>query len=328
VSQVSRAASAPVGRVVSIDIAGSFGSGLRGAVVDASGRILDKKEGITPKTSEGDLVDGIVTMATRLRDLAQRDGQGPSAVGLAVPGPVDEVTGVVHRGASFIVWGDLPLARVVEQRVGLPTVLIQDARAGGRAERLLGAGRGVNDMLLVVIGTGVGAAVICGGQPVRGAFGHAGEIGHIEVDSNGPPCSCGGRGCLETFISEPGLASRYAIAAGQAILANEVISRAARGDAPALKVWNGALRALAVIIGSAVALVECEVVVLSGTMTIPDAALLAPLGSYLDRRLHIVHTPRVVRGTLGAMAGVLGAAEAAFEHAGVPYLARAWGEPG
>ncbi len=321
-SQVSGTASAGVGRVIGMDVAGSFGSGLRGAVVDASGRILNQKEAITPKSGEADLVDAIVTMATRLRDLAQRAGQGPAAIGLAVPGPVDEVTGVVHRGASFMVWSDLPLARVVEQRVGLPAVLIQDARAGARAERLLGAGSGVNDMLLVVIGTGVGAAVICGGQPVLGAFGHAGEIGHIEVDVNGPPCGCGGRGCLETFISEQGLASRYALASGQAILANEVVSRATRGDAAALTVWNGALRALALVIGSAVALVECELVVLSGTMTIPDAAL-ADLGSYLGRRLHLVHTPRVVQGTLGAMAGVLGAAEAAFERAGVPYVARA-----
>ena len=261
-----------------MDIAGSFGSGLRGAVVDASGQILDQKESMTPRSSEGALVDAIVTMATRLRDLAQRDGQGPTAMGLAIPGPVDEMTGVIRRGASFLVWSDLPLARIVEQRVGLPAVLVQDVRAGARAERLGGAGRGVNDMLLVVIGTGVGAAVICGGQPVRGAFGNAGEIGHIEVDVTGGPCSCGGRGCLETFISEQGIASRYALAAGQAISANEVVSRAARGDAAALKVWNAALRALAMVTGSAVALVECELVVLSGTMTIPDAPL-RPLGA-------------------------------------------------
>ena len=144
----------------------------------------------------------------------------------------------------------------------------------------------------------MGSAVISGGRVLRGAHGAAGEIGHISVDPAGMVCGCGGRGCVETFASETSIARRYAMAAKQAILAEEVIAKATAGEPAAARVWGDALGALATVIATAVALVDCELVVLAGTMGLPSVAL-APLGDLLAQRINLVQLPRVMVGALG-----------------------------
>jgi glucokinase len=178
-------------------------------------------------------------------------------------------------------------------------------------------------MLLVVMGVGVGSAVISGGQVLRGAHGAAGEIGHISIDPAGTICGCGGRGCVETFASETSIARRYTLAAKEAILAEEVIARATAGNPAAVRVWNEALGALATVIATAVALIDCELVVLCGTMGIPSEAL-APLGTLLAARINLVQLPRVDVGGLGGDAGLLGAAAIAFERSGAGNVIRVW----
>jgi glucokinase len=169
----------------------------------------------------------------------------------------------------------------------------------------------------------VGSAVISGGRVLRGAHGAAGEIGHISLDPAGMICGCGGRGCVETFASETAIARRYTMAAKQAILAEEVIARATTGDAAAARVWNDALGALATVIATAVALVDCELVVLSGTMGIASGAL-APLGALLAKRINLVHLPRVEVGELGGDAALVGAAAVAFERIGAGHPTLEW----
>ncbi|MGA3183648.1 MAG: ROK family protein [Candidatus Dormibacteria bacterium] len=212
---------------------------------------------------------------------------------------------------------------LLQDRLRLPVYLVRDAAAGALAEYALGAGRGVSDMLLVVMGVGVGSAVISGGQVLRGAHGAAGEIGHISIDPAGTICGCGGRGCVETFASETSIARRYTLAAKEAILAEEVIARATAGNPAAVRVWNEALGALATVIATAVALIDCELVVLCGTMGIPSEAL-APLGTLLAARINLVQLPRVDVGGLGGDAGLLGAAAIAFERSGAGNVIRVW----
>jgi len=312
----------PSNRVIGIDISGAFGTGIRGALVDGAATVLATKEVITPRGGADELVATLATMAGRLAESAKRDGKAPAAVGVACPGVVDETTGVVHRSSNLGLT-EVRLAQLLRDRVGLPTFLMHDSSAGALAESLVGVGRGVSDLLLMVVGNGVGAAAISDGRVIRGAHGSAGELGHISVDANGLPCSCGGRGCVETFASEPSLAKRYTMAAKEAISADEVIARAMRGHPAAARVWNDALSALALVLSSAVAMIDCELIVFSGTLTIPTAAV-APLRSLLAKRMNFVTPPRIEAGALGGNAGVLGAAAIAFENGGLADVVHSW----
>ena len=309
-------------RVIGIDIGGTFGRAMRGAVVDGSAALAERKDFFTPRTSQEELIESLVTMASRLAEGARRDGPPVTALGVAVPGLVDEGSGVVHRSPNLKL-EEVALGQTLQDRLRLPAFLVHDASAGALAEYALGAGRGVSDLLLVVMGVGVGSAVISGGRVLRGAHGTAGEIGHICIDPGGMVCGCGGRGCVETFASETAIVRRYAIAAKQAILAEEVIAKATAGDPAAARIWSDALGALATVIATAVALVDCELVVLAGTMGIPSVAL-APLGDLLAQRINLVQLPRVTVGALGADSALLGAAAVAFERGGMGHPVSEW----
>jgi glucokinase len=216
-----------------------------------------------------------------------------------------------------------PLGQILQDRLKMPVFLIRVASAGAIAEYALGAGRQVSDMMLVVIGTGVGSAVVSDGRILRGAHGTAGEIGHIVIDPAGILCGCGGRGCVETFASVTSIARRYTLAAKEAILAEEVVAKAAAGNPAAARVWNEALGALATVIATAVAVIDCALVVLSGTMKLQSEAL-KPLEAMLAKRINLVQLPRVEVGALGETAGVLGAAAIAFERAGMGDATHEW----
>lgn len=313
-------------RVIGIDIGGTFGRGMRGGIVDGTAELVERKDFVTPRTSQEELIELLVTMASRLAEAAQRDGAPATALGVAVPGLVDETLGVVRRSPNLKLQ-DVPLRQILQDRVRMPVFLIHDASAGALAEYAVGAGRGVSDLLLVVMGVGVGSAVISGGRVLRGAHGAAGEIGHISIDPAGMVCGCGGRGCVETFASEVAIARRYTMAAKEAILAEEVIAKATAGNPAAVRVWSDALSALSTVIATAVALVDCELVVLCGTMGIPSEAL-APLGALLAARINLVQLPRVEIGGLGGDAALVGAAAIAFERSGVGDPMREWRSSG
>ncbi len=311
-------------RVIGIDISGDFGSGIRGGLVDGTGAIVARKEALTPLTGEADLVEAISTMGGRLAEGARRDGNPPTALGVAVPGLIDEASGVVKRSPNLPLQGSA-LASALSARLGLPVFLVHDTGAGALAESILGAGRGVADMLLVGLGAGVGGAVISGGRLLVGATASAGEIGHISADPAGLTCGCGGRGCLETLASERALALRYTMASKVAVLPEEVLSRAAQGDALARRVWNEAMVALATVVSTAAILIDCAMVVLAGPTALPGASV-GPLRTLLPQRMNLVRPPRVELSSLGPTAGVLGAAVAALERSGMGEVTRAWRE--
>jgi len=314
----------PSRRVIGIDIGGTFGTGMRGGLVNGTGSLTARKDGITPRTSQEDLIGAIVTMVSRLTEQAEREGSPVAAVGVAVPGLVDETSGVVHRSPNLKLQ-EVPLGQILQDRLRLPVFLMHDASAGAVAEYAIGVGRGVSDLLLVVTGVGVGSAVISGGRVLRGAHGAAGEIGHVSIDPAGMVCGCGGHGCVETYASETAIARRYTMAAKEAILPEEVIAKAATGNPAAVRVWNDALGALATVIATAVALIDCELVVLSGTLGITSEAL-APLDALLAQRINLVQLPRVEVGALGGVAGLMGAAAMAFERGGIGPATREWRE--
>ena len=137
------------------------------------------------------------------------DNQKIAAIGICCPGPLDHEAGVLINPTNLPKFYNIPLRQMLSDRLNMPVSMEHDAKAAGLGEFYYGAGRNEKSMVYVVVGTGVGAAIIMDGQLIRGVKNFAGEIGHTTVDRNGELCSCGSKGCLETYTSGPWLARRY-----------------------------------------------------------------------------------------------------------------------
>ncbi|GAA0544460.1 ROK family protein [Paractinoplanes ferrugineus] len=249
-----------------------------------------------------DIADGLVQRADH-----------PVAVGIAVPGVIDEVNGVAVW-SSNVGFRDVPLRKLISERTGLPVTLGHDVRVGGIAEARLGAGRGESHVLFVAIGTGIAAALVVDGKGYGGAHGAAGELGHIVVRPGGSPCGCGARGCLESITSARAIGRRYAELSGQEqATASDVVDRLDR-DPLARQVWHEAIDALADGLLTAQALYDVNVLVLGGGLAEAGDALLTPLRGELERRITFHRLPRIARAQLGDTAGCLGSALLALDH--------------
>ena len=250
-------------------------------------------------------------------------GLGPQAIGLIAPG-IDEQTGHVMFAAN-LGWRDFPLGPRLGERHGLPVAAGHDVRTAGLAEALLGASQGFADSLMVMIGTGIAAAVVSHGQAVTGARGMAGELGHAPVFPDGEPCSCGQVGCLETYASASAIARRYRAFGGTgAPMAAEIAARLG-SDPIAGRVWDDAVGALSISLATVTMLLDPAVIVIGGGLAEADAVLLDPLRAALAGRLAWRQPPPVVRSTLGAGGALLGAAILAFRRLGLEDVAARWG---
>jgi len=140
-----------------------------------------------------------------LQKEAKKLGLAVLGIGIGIPGPVDTSQGIVTSPPNFPGWRDFSLRRWVEQRFHLPVCIDDDAKAAALGESWFGAGQGLDSIVYISVGMGIGAGVILGGQLYRGVHDLAGEIGHVTVDANGPQCECGNVGCLEIMAAIPGL---------------------------------------------------------------------------------------------------------------------------
>jgi glucokinase len=302
------------GCVVALDVGGTR---IKAGVVDSAHRVR------TDRVFDTRRAEGPEAVAARVRDVlaemaegARRDGLAPVAAGVVLPGVVDESSGRVVFAAN-LGWRDLPLAERLAKRVDLPVAVGHDVRAGGLAESVLGAGRGESDLLFLPIGTGIAGALILDGRPY-GADGYAGEIGHMQVEPNGPVCPCGGRGCLELYAAASWIGRDYTDRSGgdRQITAAEVAARVATDEPLAIQVWQRAVDALATALQAYVSICAPRLIVVGGGLAESGDLLLAPLREALNARLPFQRPPRIVRAALGDRAGLLGAALLAQRSAG------------
>jgi glucokinase len=286
-------------RVFAVDVGGTD---TKTALVEDGGAVLAARTLPTPRSPDA-IVDLVV---------AGLPG-GVDAIGLAVPGLVDERRGVAVWSEN-LGWRDVQFADAVSSRTGLPTVLGHDVRAGGLAESRLGAARGLRDVVFLPIGTGIAAALILGGR-LHAGDGYAGEIGHTAA-GHAEPCACGATGCLEAIASAAAIARRYAARAGGAAPAEAeaVVAAAGRGDPVALAVWEDALDALGGALAWLAGVLAPEAIVVGGGLSRAGDALLVPLRARLARRLTFQRVPRLVPAALGDRAGCLGAALLALDY--------------
>jgi glucokinase len=290
--------------VVGVDVGGTT---IKAALLDSDGVDYGHSAQPTPTHLGPDavvaaIIDAVVGLRGQLPEAARL-----RSVGLVVPGVVDARQGVAVY-ATNIGWQQLPLRQIVADTVGLPVVLDHDVRAAGLAELKLGAGRGLQEVLFVALGTGIAAAVITRGQVLPGATGRAGELGHLPVFPDGEWCACGQRGCTETYASASAVSRRYAAVSGaRNVPAQDVISRAAAGDPLADQVFTEAISALGHALVSYVLLMDPELIIIGGGMAAAGAALLDPLAREVQAGLAWRPAPTISNGRFTGDAGRQGA---------------------
>jgi glucokinase len=284
-------------------------------VVDRDGRVVSRLRRPTPSGDRGpgEVLAAILATVDELTAAAPGNA-GVNGVGLVVTGIVDERRGLAVHSEN-VGWRDVPVRSLVERATGLPVGFGHDVRAGTLAEWRLGAGRGLEDLVFVPIGTGVSAGIVIQGRLVSGG-GYAGEIGHVDL-GHGEPCSCGGRGCVEAVASAAAIARRYAAASGRPVSdAREVAERMAAGDPAARRVWADATAALALALAWTSVVLAPQAILLGGGLARSGRLLFDPIGQALGRHLGVVRQPRLVPAALQDEAGVLGAALLAWEALG------------
>jgi glucokinase len=231
---------------------------------------------------------------------------GVTSIGVGVPGLY-----YPDRGDTrFLVnipgaWDHHPVGATIGAALGLPTQLINDARAFGLAELRLGAGRGAKSMVGLTLGTGIGGVFAVDGRVYQGHDGTAGELGHQTIDPDGPPCHCGNNGCLEAFTR----ADRLAAACGAAT-AEEAVERARAGDEAALAGLTSVGRYLGIGIANMIIVITPDRVVIGGGVAAAWDLLLDPIHAEIERRVKVtsLDSVAIVLAELGTWAGAIGAA--------------------
>lgn len=312
-----------MGLTIGVDIGGTK---VLGAVVDERGEVLAQTRRDTPACDTTEIVHRIGTVVAELRA-----GHEVSAVGIGAAGWLD-VTRSTVLFAPNLAWRDEPLHDLIAAAVDLPTVVENDANVAAWAEFTYGAARDADDsMVLVSVGTGIGSGIVLGGRLVRGAYGVAAEIGHMNCVPDGHPCGCGRAGCLEQYASgsalvrfarqtahdDPDRAAHLLELAGgsvEAITGPLVTEAAGAGDGAALHAFDRVGHWLSIGIADVVQVLDPQVVVIGGGVVESGDLLLEPVRKYLPEAMGArgrLPVGEVRPASMGNKAGVVGAADLA-----------------
>ncbi len=303
-------------------------------VTDLAAQPLAKT--VQPYRGEIDGVEGAHLISQVARDVIRSSGISPEklvGLGISVPALIDLDGGVIVKAVN-LGWEQVPLRDLLDKRLDMPIHIVDVGLALTVGEAYFGAGRGVQNLMCVNVGSGIGSGIIVGGRIYRGADGVAGEIGHMTVDEDGPQCRCGNYGCLERLAASPAIVERAAKGLKQGALSairglvggrleditvQVVVEAAKSGDEFARGILAETGRYLGVGVASVVNILNPEMVIVGGG--VPQLAgelLLEPLRQAVRLRAFEVHARRVriVTSELGIEASAIGAAAWATMHAG------------
>lgn len=307
--------------VIGVDLGGT---NLRSALLKQTGELLDKDQEATHA------LEGCKRVLARIADTIKRQqrqaadrGLTVAAVGVGAPGVIHLDTGIVVKSPNFPDWNNLPLKEELEKALGIPVFIENDANAAALGEQWQGAGQGINSMILLTLGTGVGGGIVLNNRIWQGADGMAGELGHMTLIPEGRPCGCGNRGCLEMYASSRGIVQSYcetrnrtAILPSNALTSEQVYQAARSGDQAALAVMQDMGRMLGIGIANLINIFNPEMIVLGGG--VKDAWELfigATRGEVMKRAFRVpAERTKIVPSLLGGDAGMIGAAAVAFQN--------------
>lgn len=291
--------------VAAIDVGGTS---IKGALVDADLRIIATANVPTPHQD----LDGSKTVKAISGLLSQLASPGEiKAVGLAVPGALDENNGI-SRWSGNLGWKNLPIRDLLAREINIPVAFGHDVRTGALAELRSGAAKGLNNAIFIPIGTGIAAALIIDGQ-IRSSDGFAGEIGHVDVGAKFD-CVCGRKGCLEAASSAFAITNAYAKVSGKTgISSEEIATLAQNGDVIAQEIWRNAMASIATACQMLITVLAPEVIIFGGGLSQSGNLLIDPIEKALAESLTFQRVPQIVIAHHGAQAGTIGCAMMALD---------------
>jgi glucokinase len=253
------------------------GTNLRIAAISTDGRMLEKIGVSTNAAGPHHVIDEMCDAIQRLSS-QHRSGGALIGAGIGIPGIIDLDAGVVRTSANLPGWENYPVRAEIERRLGTRICLENDAKLAALGEQWLGAARGIDNMGMITLGTGIGGCIVLDEKIFHGMNGMAGEFGHITVEPEGVPCGCGNRGCAERYASATAVVrmAREEIAAGNApelskaagaeaeFGAKLIYELAMRGDPPARRIFDCFGRALGIMLADIVNVLNLEMYVIGG----------------------------------------------------------------
>jgi glucokinase len=312
-------------RYIGVDLGGT---NLRAAIVDTdTGQIYHQRKCPT-LAAEGQesVIRRIVELIKELTQANDVPDYPIQGIGIGVPGTLEIDSGVIQFLPNLPgQWLNVPLQAIMEEQVQMPVALINDVRAITLGEWMFGAGRGVDTLVCLAIGTGIGGGVVVNGQFHLGIGGTAGEFGHHVVEVDGLPCGCGGKGCLELYASGPAIAAMgvkevmhgHTTRIGELVdhdlnrIDAEIIVQAAKEGDP---IANGILQRvgmyLGIAVGNILGVISPQRVIFGGGVSRAGDLLLAPILQTVKERVHVIPVAKVdfVLAELGINGGLIGAA--------------------
>jgi glucokinase len=290
-------------RVIGVDLGGTK---ILAGVVDDEGHVERRREHPTPTASQEELLGGLDAAVEELLS------DEIAALGFGIPSPIDQRSGRALQAVN-IPLGDIDFRSRMAERFGLPVGIENDANAATYAEFRFGAGRDVEDMVMLTLGTGCGGGAVIDGRLFRGWA----EFGHIVIVYDGLPCqgSCTGRGHLEPYVTGVAAAKLAQEEFGPAVDAHRLVRLAREGEPRAVEILDGIGRHLGAGIGTLVNIFNPELVVIGGGFAAAGDFVLDPAREVLQREAlaRAGYRVRIVRAELGTAAGLVGAGLVAFD---------------
>ncbi len=309
--------------VIGVDLGGT---NLRTALLSPDGDVLDKhKEATRASAGWKQVIARLVENIQLQRASATRKGLTVAGVGVGAPGVIQMDKGIVVKSPNFPDWNNLPLKEELEKALRVPVFIENDANAAALGEQWRGAGRGINSMILLTLGTGVGGGIVLNNLIWQGADGMAGEIGHMTVIPEGRQCGCGNTGCLEMYASARGIVQSYRDALGikdegkaPEITSEQVYLAAREGEAAAQRVMKDMGRMLGIGIANLINIFNPQMIVIGGGVKDAWELFIGATHEEIMRRAFRVPAERteIVPSLLGDDAGMVGAAAVALQKVG------------
>ena len=306
--------------VIGVDLGGT---NLRTALLSVDGDILDKRKEPTHAADGWKKVVGrLVNNINQQRAIAEQRGMHVMAVGVGAPGIIQMDKGIVVKSPNFPDWNNLPLRDELEKALHVPVIIENDANAAALGEQWLGAGCGIDSMILLTLGTGVGGGIVLNNKIWQGADGMAGEVGHMTLIPDGRQCGCGNTGCLEMYASARGIVQSYREASGMtgaaqdsAVTSQMVYQGARNGDPVSLRVMKEMGRLLGIGIANLINIFNPQMIVLGGGVKDAWDLFIGATHEEIMRRAFQVPAERtkIVPSLLGDDAGMIGAAAGALQ---------------
>ena len=290
--------------VVGIKLAEGFATF---ALTDLNAAVLRRHSAVLDTRQPERVATELAVIVRQMTDAAGMRIDRLLGVGIGLPGIVEMTTGIC-RVSPFVGWHEVAFAQQVEDKLGLSVVIDNDVNTLTVYERLYGAGRHVEDFLVITLGRGVGMGIVLDGQVYRGARGGAGEFGHTNVDPHGPLCNCGSRGCLETFVGDAWLLRHSALNGLSVLTPDDLVRAANAGNAVALRVLEQAGAIFGRAIANVINLLNPALIIISGEGVRAGDPLFAPmrqaiqeyafqpLGEDVDLRIEALHDDSWARG--------------------------------